>query len=325
MIEQFGQMSDGRSVERITLETDDLSVSILTYGASLQQVMFDGQNVILNGDSLEEYIEQLTYFGAIVGRVANRIGQGKAVVAGQDVQLSANEDNGNCLHGGPDGSSQMVWTLQDHSATHVTLTLHMPDGHMGFPGALDVTARYELDGAMLRLNMSAQSDQETLCAFASHGYWKLSDEATINAHEMKIAAKSYLPIDANKIPTGEPAAVQNTQFDFTQMREIGLSEMDHNFCIRPERGALDPVLWLQSRASGIAMEVASTECGIQIYDATHMGRTGLAIEPQVWPDAVNHAGFPNMVLKAEETYNAITEFRFSKRAFLVAQRGLGSA
>ena len=310
----FGHMPDGRLVERVTLASDDLSVSIITYGASLQKVEIGGQNVILSGDTLEDYVEHLMYFGAIVGRVANRIGQGRANVAGREINLDKNEESGNCLHGGPDGSSQMVWTLQDHSATYAILTLHMPDGHMGFSGALDVTARYSLEGATLRLEISAESDQETLCAFASHGYWTLSDEANINAHEMRIAAQQYLPIDANKVPTGEQRNVAGTQFDFRQIREIGTAQMDHNFCIRPERGALEPVLWLKSKASGIALEVASTEAGVQIYDATHLGRVGLAIEPQVWPDAVNHEGFPSMVLKAGETCKSVTEFRFSKSA-----------
>lgn len=314
MIERFGTLPDGRIVQQITLANEQLNVSLITYGASLQQVKFGEQNVLLSGETLEEYLGDLAYSGAIVGRASNRIAKARAHIAGQEHRFDVNEDNGNCLHGGSEGSGQMLWTLADHSRSHAVLNLHMPDGHMGFPGALDVSARYELDGAALRLNISAQSDQETLCAFASHGYWTLSDAPHIDALELQIAAEQYLPVDDAMIPTGRRAPVHNTSFDFRKMREIGGAEMDHNFCIRAERGALKPVLWLQSKASGVAMEVASTEAGVQVYDARHMARAALAIEPQVWPDAINQSGFPNMVLKPDETYESLTEFRFSKRA-----------
>jgi aldose 1-epimerase len=310
----FGQMPDGRDVHAIDLKSELLSVRILTFGASLQTVSFQGKQTLLGSETFEDYLGPLTYCGAIVGRVANRMGQGTAVIVGKSTKFSANEPSGACLHGGPDGASQQLWTVVDHSANHVTLRLHMPDGHMGFPGALDVEAHYRIDGAILRLEFRAQCDQETLCSFASHGYWNLSGEAHINAHDMKIAATGYLPVDADSIPTGVVAPVLGTTFDFTQERQIEDVVVDHNFCLSDTPETLRPVCWLSSAVSGVALEIATTETGLQVYDARHMGRAALAIEPQIWPDAVNHDGFPSMTLKPDETYRATTEFRFSQRA-----------
>jgi len=195
------------------------------------------------------------------------------------------------------------------------LTLHMPDGHMGFPGALDVQAKYEIDGATLRLEITAQADKETLCSFASHGYWNLSGEASIDAHTLKIDAPRYLPVDDNMIPLGAPENVSDSAFDFTEAKQIAGAELDHNFCVSDEAMPMRPILWLSSDKSGVQMEIATTEAGVQIYDGRSMEDTprgGLAIEPQAWPDAANQIGYPNTVLKAGETYSATSEFRFSK-------------
>ncbi|WP_293449534.1 aldose epimerase family protein [Planktotalea sp.] len=308
----FGQMPDGRAVHAVDLKTDRLSVKVLTYGASLQSVRIDGAQTLLGSDDLADYWGPLNYAGAIVGRVANRLGNGSAIINGLPAKLTANEPSGASLHGGPDGASEQLWTLVESGSTHVMLSLHMPDGHMGYPGALDVHARYEVDGTTLRLEISAQADKETLCSFASHGYWNLSGEANIDAHKMKITATRYLPVDGDQIPTGEVADVQGTTFDFTATRPVAGAVMDHNFCLSLEREKLRPVFWLSSGQSGVALEIATTETGLQVYDARHMDRAALAVEPQIWPDAVNHDEFPSMVLKLGETYSTVTEFRFSK-------------
>ena len=314
MIGTFGQMHDGQDVHSTVIGSERLSVRIITLGASVQSVLFDGQQMVLSSDVLSDYLGPLKYAGSIVGRVANRIAGAQAVIGGETVQLDANEATRNCLHGGTDGAGQLLWSITDHDAIGVTLSLHLENGHMGFPGALTVHARYEVHDETLRLEITATSDAETLCSFAPHGYWTLSDEPEIDAHEMRIAADHYLPLDAAQIPTGEIADVSGTQFDFRQARKINSAALDHNFCVGTEREKLRPVLWLKSLKSGVSLEVATTEAGVQIYDGRHFAapRAGLAIEPQVWPDAVNQTGFPRMTLRKGETYRAVSEFRLCR-------------
>ncbi|MGB7318997.1 MAG: aldose epimerase family protein [Planktotalea sp.] len=309
MIVEFGKMPDGRSVELIQLGNEVLEVGLITLGASLQSVRFEGAQIVLGSDGFDDYLGPLKYSGAIVGRVANRIAAAQTKVAGKLIQLDANEGNGNCLHGGRDGAGTMLWSIADCGPLHAVLHLHMPDNHMGFPGALEVQARYELKGDTLRLEITAQSDVETLCNFATHGYWNLSGEVDINAHVLSVNAKRYLPLDDRQIPTGDIADVAGTEFDFLESRTIGNARLDHNFCIGVQRGDLRHVARLYSPASNMALDVASTEAGLQIYDARHLGRAGLAIEPQAWPDAPNQGGFPSIVLKPGETYRSISEFR----------------
>ena len=309
MISDFGVMSDGREVQRVRLCNEQLDISLITLGASVQSVMFEGAQVVLSGDDLEAYLGRLKYAGAIVGRVANRIAEARAEIAGVEHQLDRNETNGNCLHGGVDGAGQMLWDVLEAGPEHVIFGLYMGDGHMGFPGALDVQARYDLSGDTLRLEITATSDAVTLCSFAPHGYWTLGEDQGIDGLEMEIACSSYLPVDSKNIPTGAIADVAGTEFDFRELREFGASDLDHNYCVGLEREALRPVFWLRSPDSGVTLEVSSTEAGLQIYDARHLGRAGLAIEPQVWPDSVNQTGFPSMTLKPDETYRAVTEFR----------------
>ncbi len=308
MISDFGALPDGRSVKAVVLRNDALEVRLITLGASVQSVVFGGVQQVISGDSLDDYLGRLKYAGAIVGRVANRIASARAEIAGVMHRFDANEANGNCLHGGRDGAGQMLWEVADLSDTSVTFALHMPDGHMGFPGALDVRARYELSGSTLRLEITATSDAETLCSFAPHGYWTLGS-GDIGGLEMQVLGAGYLPVDADNIPTGQIAPVAESALDFRDWRAIGSTVLDHNFCVGEERSALRPVCRLRNPASGVALEVSSTEAGVQIYDARHLGRAGVAIEPQVWPDSPNQDGFPSMVLKPRETYRAVSEFR----------------
>lgn len=314
MISSFGQLPDGRDVPAVTIETARLRARILGYGASLQSLTFDGAPMVLGSDVLGDYLGPLQYAGAIVGRVANRIAGARAVIGGAEVQLDANEANGNCLHGGREGSGQMLWSVVEQGAGYVVLSLHMPDGHMGFPAALEVQARYEVFATTLRIEITATSEGETLCSFAPHGYWNLSGGGTIDRHEMQIAAERYLPVNASMIPTGKVAEVAGTGFDFRTLRRIDGAELDHTFCLSREREDMRAVLWLRDAQSGVSLEVASTEPGVQVYDGRHFNvpRAALAIEPQNWPDAVNQTGFPPMTLAKGQTYRAVSEFRLSR-------------
>lgn len=325
-VSNFGVLPSGQEVARIELRTADLSVSILTLGAAVQDILFDGRSVVLGGDALSDYTGDMAYFGAIVGRVANRIANAKAPFEPDDLTLDANEANGNCLHGGRCGTSELVWDIEQVDETSVTLTLTLEDGHMGFPARMHIRAKYSLYNSVLSLVLEATSDGPTFCNLAPHSYFNLSGEASINDHDLWVDAHSYLPINERSIPTGEIASVDHTQFDFQTPRRIGTAQIDHNLCLGLERSALRPIARLSSAASNISMEILSTEAGLQIYTCDHLPvsgvpasharllgpRAGVALETQGWPDAPNWPAFPSIALDKGELYRAETEFAFSK-------------
>lgn len=309
MIEHFGTLPNGRNVEAVLLQNGSLRARILTFGATLHELQFECVPSVVSGGTLEEYLGQKRYFGAVVGRVANRIAGARFELGAKSFAVDANENGKTCLHGGAEGAGAQLWQVLEQGRAHVVLGLRLEDGHMGFPGTLEVQARYELRGGALRLEISAKSDADTPCSFASHAFWTLGSD--LDAHHLHVAAEAYLPVDQAMIPTGQVAKVAGTSFDFRRARAIAGAALDHNFCLSAERRDLRPVLWLTG--SDLALEVATTESGVQLYDARHAGRCGLAIEPQVWPDAINQPGFPDVVLRAGESYRAISEFRLARR------------
>lgn len=326
-IESFGTLPDGRRVERLTLRGGGLTANLLTYGATLQDLRLEGVDhpLVLGSDRLESYLGPMTHFGAIVGRFANRIAGGHFRTEGHDWQADLNEKGRTTLHGGREGSGRMLWEIAAFSEASATLTLEMPDGHMGFPGTLQVQAVCTLPGdGALEFEITATTDKPTPCSFAHHGYFNLDGSGDILGHTLQIAADHYLPVDEALIPTGEEALVKGTAFDFREPREIAPGGYDHNFCLWRSRTELRPVAMLRGR-SGLSMEVDTTETGIQVYDGAHIsglegldGRNygphaGLALETQVWPDAPNHAHFPDWLLKPGQTYRHRVAYRFSSQ------------
>jgi aldose 1-epimerase len=333
--EDFGIRPDGRGVERVTLVSGGMTAKVLTQGAILQDLTFEGQPLVLGSDDLSDYLGHISYFGALVGRVANRISGGAYVAGGDAYSLDLNDPLGNCLHGGSDGTSMHLWTLEEASETEVRLRLSLPDGHMGFPGGLEIAARYSLDGATLVLEIEARSDADTVCSIAPHSYFNLDGSPKIDEHKLKIAADHYLPVDAQMAPTGEVRAVAGGGFDFRDARAMGDVSVDHNFCLADARRELSFAASLYGPKSGIEMQIYSTEPGLQVYDARHISeagpdagpdagiagshgrrfgpRAGVAIETQNWPDAVTQGHFPPATLKRGEVFRARTEFRFARR------------
>ncbi len=197
---------------------------------------------------------------------------------------------------------------------------------MGYPGSCRLSATYSCVGqGTLRLRIEAETDAATLVNLAPHSYFTLDGTDTIGAHTLEIAAQHYLPTGPDSLPTGEVRGVEATPFDFRYARVIGgtSTPYDHNYCLSPERTAIRPVARLSSPASGLAMTLATTEAGLQFYDGYKLdvpvagldGRrygahAGLCLEPQVWPDAINHLGFPSPVLRPGERYVQETEYRF---------------
>ncbi|MGJ8584035.1 MAG: aldose epimerase family protein [Marinosulfonomonas sp.] len=325
----FGAAPDGEAVQQITLQNGALTAQVLTYGATVRDLRMEGVDhpLVLGHDTLDPYFDKLRYFGAIVGRFANRLSNATFSIAGKDYAVDKNFRGRHMLHGGTSGVGCKVWAIKTASDTSVTLSLELPDGDMGFPGNMTVEVTYSLPGdGALQVEISAQTDAASPCNFAHHGYFNLDGSDTITDHILQIEAEHYLPVDDDLIPTGEARAVAGTPFDFSASREIGTDGYDHNFCLSQEKGPLRRVVTLRSPKSGITLNVETNETGIQVYDGGQMpmeglpgldGRVyrtnaGLALEAQVWPDAPNQPGFPMAILQPGETYHQSTRYVFSK-------------
>lgn len=323
----FGRLPDGRTVQRLELAGGGLRLALLTHGARVQDLRLDGiaHPLVLGAPELGPYLDGMCYFGAIVGRFANRIAGGSFVLDGRRHRLDRNFLGRHCLHGGAGGTAHLLWRIADLAADRAVLRLDLPDGDMGFPGAMQVEARYALPGgAVLAVEIEARSDAPTPCSFAPHGLFNLDGSADIAAHELEIAAGAYLPVDAELIPTGEVAPVAGTRFDYRRPRPVGRDGLDHNFCLDGEPGSLRRVARLRGPASGIALEIDADGPGLQVYDGGQIdglagleGRrygplAGIALEPQAWPDAPNRPHFPPAILRPGEVWRRRVRFRFGR-------------
>ena len=329
--EPFGQTGTGEEINRVRLNGGGLSAAILTWGATLQDLRLADHPapLVLGFERFEDYVERSPYFGATVGRYANRIAGGSFTIEGRRYQADRNYLDKHTLHGGGRGFAKRLWTITDQGPEHVILKLRDPDGAGGFPGTLEVSCAYRLKVAgTLSIEYRATCDQPTLCNLAHHSYFNLDDGGAGDAldHRLMLAAAAYLPVDGEMIPTGVVQPLDGTPFDFRQARPIRTAgeqvPFDHNFCLAAARGPLRQAAWAQG-ASGVELELWTTEPGIQFY-AGHMvprlaggldGRTygpfsGFCLEAQVWPDSPNRPYFPQAVLWPGDVYHQTTEYRF---------------
>ena len=326
-ITEFGRAPDGSVVQAVSLANDELSLRLITWGASIQDVRLDGVDhpLVLGSESFEPYLGSMRYFGAIVGRVANRIAGASTTLEGQTLTLDANEGGVTTLHGGAQGAGCVNWALAGHDAHSARFTLLMADGHMGFPGNLEVVAEYRLQGSTIEVEITATTDATTLCGFAQHSYWNLDGQPDLSAHKLQINAENYLPVDHAMIPLGAPVPVAGTGFDFRDLHPVmGRAQIDHNFCLREADTPVHEAcrLWVD----GLEMTVETNDPGLQIYDAAghdtapdlglsgaaYGAFSGLAIEPQRWPDAPNQPDYPSVVLREGETYRQFSRFSFNR-------------
>ena len=306
----FGHLPDGRPVEAIRISGPRLSATVLTLGATVQDLRMQGvaHPLVLGFPTLAPYLEAGLYVGALVGRVANRIGGARFMLDGREVRVDANEGS-NLLHGGTDGIHRHLWRVEDRAADRLLLALDLPDGHMGFPGNLATRAGISVAGDTLDFDLTATTDAATPVSLAHHGYFTLDDSGDIRRHRLQVAADHYLPVDAALIPIGQIAPVAGTDFDFRQSRAIGAGH-DHNLCLSRARGPLRPVATLTGQ-TGLRMDIETTEPGLQLYDGRHLGYAGVALETQIWPDAVNHPAFPDAILRPGDRFRAQTRYRFA--------------
>ena len=315
---EVGRLPDGREIEEIEIAAGELTVSLLTYGAILRSVRLRGvdHNLTHVPGDLDSWISGETpYHGVIVAPVANRFSRGRAVLGGQEMQFERNQGKLHLLHSGKAGTHAKIWAVTERADDAVTLAVDLPAGEGNFPGNRRVTARFSVAApATLRLELGAETDALTFLNATNHSYWSMDGGADWSGHELKIAADHYLPTDETFAPTGEIRPVDGAM-DFRETRAPACGEppLDHNFCLSDGRTDLRDVLWLRGR-NGLTLTLATTEPGMQVFDARFTGYPALALEPQGWPDAPNHPGFPGIELRPGEHYQSVSEWRFAREA-----------
>jgi aldose 1-epimerase len=337
----FGKTPDGKTVEMFTIKDGPMEADVITYGGILQSLRVPDKqgkvsDIVLGFDSAEEYEHgNKAFFGAIIGRYGNRIAGGKFQLDGKTYQIPRNDGN-NALHGGSKGFDKVLWNgkIIPHG---VELTYVSPDGEMGFPGTLTAVVRYTLAGKDLKIEYSATTDKDTVVNLTNHSYFNLAGEGNgdILKDEVKINASRYTPVDANLIPTGELAPVQDTPFDFRKLTAVGARidanneqlklahGYDHNWVL-DSSGKLAEAAQVYEATSGRVMHVLTDQPGVQFYtgnflDGTIKGKGGkvyghraaLCLETQHFPDSPNHPSFPTTELKPGQKYHTVTIFRFS--------------
>lgn len=272
-------MEDRHDVIRIG--AGGITAGVISFGASLTELIVPGRdgpvNVVLGFDNLSAYRRHGAFFGAIAGRCANRIAGGRAHIGGRDHQLDLNEHGRTHLHGGAEGFAVRDWTVERRSADCVLLSLVSPDGDQGYPGEMHASCFYRVEPGRLVIELEARTDRETLVNLAAHAYFNLDGGGSALDHRLRIAADAYTPVDADNIPTGEIRAVADSRFDFRRLRPVcregePFEGYDHNFVLaRQAREAPAFTAQLEAARSGIAMDVLSTEPGLQFYDRQSTG------------------------------------------------------
>ncbi|MEM7523408.1 MAG: aldose epimerase family protein [Pseudomonadota bacterium] len=323
-----GADNEGRAVERAVISAHGLTATVLSWGAVLQDLRLNGVEhpLVLGFPDFRDYPAHSPDFGAVVGRVANRIRMAEADIGGVRRVFDANCLGRHTLHGGAMGTGRSTWSIDRIAPDAVHLSLRLAGGYMGFPGALDIAAAYRIaPGPALVFEAEARSDAPTICNLAHHSYFNLDGGGDARRQRLQIAAEAYLPVDGDLCPTGERRPTADTPFDFRAERVIGESGFDHNFCLAETRGPLRPVARLTGARSGVAMAIETTEPGLQLYDGSTIPAdgppgldgvaygpcSGVALEPQAWPDAPNQPWAGQVRLDPGETYRQRSVFRFS--------------
>ncbi len=339
----FGKTADGKDVDLYTLtNANGLKTEIMTYGGIVRTLEVpdrDGNlgDIVLGYDSLDKYIENNPYFGALVGRCGNRIAKGKFTLNGVEYTLATN--NGpNHLHGGVKGFDKVVWDAEpmedETTSVGLKLTYLSKDGEEGYPGNLKCTVIYTLtNDNELKVSYEAETDKTTVINLTHHSYFNLGGHGSgdILGHELMLTADNFTPVDEGLIPTGEIKPVKGTLMDFTRPMPIGAriaqvkGGYDHNFVLNNSGGSLALAASVYEPNTGRVMEISTTEPAIQFYsgnflDGSNKGKgavynkhNGFCLETQHFPDAPNKPGFPSIVLKPGDKYTHLTVHKFSAK------------
>lgn len=340
--DSFGRLQDGTEISRFTFKNkNNITVRIINYGGIITDILVPDRNgkvvdINLGFDDIKEYEARHPYFGAICGRVANRIAGGKFTLDGKEYQLAVN--NGpNHLHGGVKGFDKVVWKARVEDDTLV-LSYVSPDGEERYPGELTVEVRYRLTNENeLVIDYTATTTKATPINLTNHAYLNLAGQGypNIDDHVLWIDAYTYTPLDQNIIPTGVITPVEGTAYDLRTPTRLGDrlkyvndgKGYDINFCVGGQIGKLTRVASLEHPSSGRKMDVLTTEPGLQCYTGCNMapgviGKGGVeyqkfasvCLETQHYANSVNQPNFPNTVLRPGETYRHTTVYKFGLTA-----------
>jgi aldose 1-epimerase len=342
----FGKMPDGTPVEIFTLADGAYEARIATYGGIVVSLKAPDRNgkladVVLGFDNLDGYVANFNgpstaFFGAIIGRYANRIAHGSFTLDGKKYSLPLNNGE-NSLHGGPHGFNNVVWRAKP-VANGVELTYLSKDGEAGYPGNLSAVVRYTLVKGDLRIEYWATTDKDTVVNLTNHSYFNLAGQGDILNHQLTLHASRFTPVDAGLIPTGELKSVESTPFDFRKATAVGARisagdeqlhlgrGYDHNWVLDSGGGKLAEAAELYDPSSGRVLKVLTDQPGIQFYsgnflDGSVKGKGGkpdelhsaLCLETQHFPDSPNHPDFPTAELKPGEHYHTVTVYSLSAR------------
>lgn len=342
----FGKMPDGTPVEIYTLSDGAYEARIATYGGILVSFKAPDRNgktgdVVLGFDNLDGYVANFNgpsnaFFGAIIGRYANRIAHGSFTLDGNKYSLPKNNGE-NTLHGGPHGFNNVVWKAKPVE-NGVELTYLSKDGEEGFPGNLTAVVRYTLLRGDLRVDYSATTDKDTVVNLTNHSYFNLAGEGNILKNELTLHASRFTPVDAGLIPTGELKSVAGTPFDFRKANAVGARinaddeqihlghGYDHNWVLDSGGGKLTEAAEVYEPTSGRVLKVLTDQPGIQFYTGNFLDgsvkgkggkpyelRSALCLETQHFPDSPNHPAFPTAELKPGERYHTVTVYSLSAR------------
>ena len=339
----FGKLADGRAVSCYTITNKNgASAAILDLGGTLQSLRVpdrDGnlRDVVLGYDTPQEYLDGTGYLGALIGRFGNRIGDSRFTLNGKTYTLFANDKNNNHLHGGKEGFDKKFWQVETGSDS-VTLRYTSPDMEEGYPGNLAVTVTYRLDDDnRLTLDYTAETDADTVLNLTNHSYFNLSGEGSgsIAGQTLRLDADAYTAVDSYGLTVEQVIPVEGTPFDFRTAKPLGRDinqddpqvkdggGYDHNFALNGEVGTLRTVGEAFSPESGIKMEIATTQPGVQLYAAnmldprpgknghTYSYREAFCLETQHFPNGMACPSFLPPVLRAGETYHEITVYGFT--------------
>jgi aldose 1-epimerase len=341
----FGKMPNGEAIDLYMLTNrNGMAVTIINYGGRVVSLLAPDRagkvaDVVLGFDDLSGYLAQNPYFGAIVGRYANRIANGEFRLDGVEYRVPKN-DGSNALHGGIRGFDKRVWTARDVSKENpsLELTYLSKDGEEGYPGNLSVKVTYTLtDNNELQIDYTATTDKDTVLNLTNHSYFNLAGEGNGNilGHQLTINADRFTPINSTLIPTGQLRPVDGTPFDFRKPATIGArindaneqlkfgKGYDHNFVLNHQGARLVLAARVTDPESGRVMEVLTTQPGVQLYtgnflDGTIHGKGGkvygyrsaLCLETQHFPNSPNEPNFPSAELKPGQTFHETTIYRF---------------
>ena len=337
----FGKTSDGIAVDLYTLTDGKVEARITNYGGIIVSLRTPDRNgklddVVLGYDSFEGYRTNPAYFGAIIGRYANRIAHGSFQLDGKTYSIPKNNGD-NALHGGIRGFDKAVWAAREIK-NGIELTHVSEDGDQGFPGTLTATVSYTLVAGALQIEYSATSDKDTVLNLTNHSYFNLAGQGKgeVLGHMVKIDASRFTPVDATLIPTGELKSVEGTPFDFRTSHAIGERidakdeqlrlglGYDHNFVLDHANGQLAEAAEVYEPITGRILRVLTTQPGVQFYTGNHLdgtisGKQGIVYKPrfafcletQHFPDSPNHPDFPSTELKPGQRFHSVTVFQFS--------------